>query len=92
MLQRIATTPTAATPAGAHYYRATSSGAASAAVETALARSIHHRDLLLMCQRGMWERELRQFMPPQTLRQSMDSLLALGLVERLESEPDAAVH
>lgn len=29
----------------------------------------------------MWERDLRQFMPPASLRASVDSLLALGLIE-----------
>jgi hypothetical protein len=67
-----------------HFYRTTELGGLPEAVEAAAARSAHHHDVLLLCQRGMWERELRQFMPPASLRASVDSLLELGLIERLE--------
>lgn len=46
-----------------------------------LSRYLH--DVLMMCGSGVWFEQLRQFMPPRSLEQSLESLLALGLIERL---------
>ena len=47
-----------------------------------LSRYLH--DVLLMCGSGMWFEQLRQFMPPRSLEQSLQSLLLLGLIEVVE--------
>ena len=46
-----------------------------------LSRYLH--DLLMMCGSGMWFEQLRQFMPPRSLEESLQSLLELGLIECL---------
>lgn len=45
------------------------------------ALSAHLHDLLQMCGEGIGIEQLGQFMPPRTLRESLDMLMALGLVE-----------
>jgi len=47
-----------------------------------LSRYLH--DVLLMCGSGIWFDQLRQFMPPRSLEESLQALLALGLIECLE--------
>jgi hypothetical protein len=47
-----------------------------------LTRYLH--DVLMMCGSGMWFEQLRQFMPPRSLEESLQSLLDLGLIERVE--------
>lgn len=49
--------------------------------------SAHLHDLLQMCGDGIRFEQLRQFMPPRTLRESLDMLLAMGLVEGVEHSP-----
>ncbi|MDO8387553.1 MAG: hypothetical protein Q7T13_14290 [Polaromonas sp.] len=46
------------------------------------------RDVLEMCGSGVWFEQLRQFMPPRSLDESLRSLLALGLIETVA--PDEA--
>ncbi len=48
------------------------------------ALSAHHHDLLQMCGTQMRYEQLRQFMPPRTLRESLETLMALGLLEGVE--------
>jgi len=74
---------------GSRCYRLTASGRACVEiVETeqqtlgSLSRYLH--DVLLMCGSGMWFEQLRQFMPPRSLEQSLQSLLLLGLIEVVE--------
>lgn len=76
---------------GSRHYRLTPKGRACVdLVESgeqtigSLSRYLH--DVLMLCGSGMWFEQLRQFMPPRSLEQSLESLLALGLVERLVSE------
>lgn len=47
-----------------------------------LSRYLH--DVLMMCGSGLWFEQLRQFMPPRSLDESLQSLLALGLIEHVE--------
>lgn len=72
-------------------YRLTSKGRACVdIVETggqtvgSLSRYLH--DVLLMCGSGAWFDQLRQFMPPRSLEESLQALLALGLVECFEPQ------
>ena len=45
-----------------------------------LSRYLH--DVLMMCGSGMWFEQLRQFMPPRSLEESLQALVSLGLIER----------
>lgn len=56
--------------------------------QTTRALSPYLRDVLEMCGSGVWFQQLRQFMPPRSLDESLRSLLALGLIETLA--PDEA--
>jgi hypothetical protein len=67
------------------FYRVTNRARVPQQRDCAVARSRYLRDVFEMCERGIWERELRQFMPPASLKESVDSLLALGLIECAES-------
>ncbi len=49
-----------------------------------LSRYLH--DVLLMCGSGTWFDQLRQFMPPRSLEESLQALLTLGLVESFEPQ------
>jgi hypothetical protein len=76
---------------GSGCYRLTDKGRACVdLVETrehtigSLSRYLH--DVLMMCGSGMWFEQLRQFMPPRSLEQSLQSLLALGLIEPVPAE------
>lgn len=72
------------------YYRLTPRGklrAASPADSPTMGlMSPYLHDVLQMCGTGIWIDELRQFMPPRSLRVSIDSLLVLGLIECLEAD------
>ncbi|MGE0330749.1 MAG: hypothetical protein AB7P37_08640 [Ramlibacter sp.] len=48
------------------------------------ALSAHLHDLLQMCSADIGFEQLRQFMPPRTLRESLETLMALGLLEGVE--------
>ena len=48
-----------------------------------LSRYLH--DVLLMCGSGVWFEQLRQFMPPRSLDESLRALMALGLIERIDT-------
>jgi hypothetical protein len=52
-----------------------------------LSRYLH--DILLMCGSGLWFDQLRQFVPPRSLEESLRSLLALELIECLEPQQPA---
>src|SRR5687767_3928363 len=76
----------AGTSLGSSCYRLTPKGRACVdLVETAeqtigsLSRYLH--DVLMMCGSGTWFEQLRQFMPPRTLEESLQSLLMLGVIE-----------
>ena len=47
-----------------------------------LSRYLH--DVLMMCGSDMWFEQLRQFMPPRSLDESLGALQTLGLLERVE--------
>jgi hypothetical protein len=47
-----------------------------------LSRYLH--DVLMMCGSGVWFEQLRQFMPPRSLEESLRALMALGLIERVD--------
>ena len=86
--------PVPATRLSACCYRLTASGRACVeVVETeaqtlgSLSRYLH--DVLLMCGSGIWFDQLREFMPPRPLEESLRALLALGLVE-IVAPPEAA--
>ena len=55
-----------------------------------LSRYLH--DVLLMCGSGVWFDQLKQFMPPRSLEESLQALLALGLIECLEVEETPRRH
>jgi hypothetical protein len=54
--------------------------------------SRHRHDVLVMCTDGMWFGQLRQFMPPRSLEESLHILLRLGLVEMMDVPPLVAIH
>lgn len=73
---------------GSNCYRLTDKGQACVDLVEAeeqtigsLSRYLH--DVLMMCGSGVWFDQLRQFMPAPSLERSLQSLLALGLIERL---------
>jgi hypothetical protein len=81
---------TAGTAFAARCYRLTDIGRACVdLVETeqqtlgCLSRHLH--DVLMMCGSGMWFEQLRQFMPPRSLEESLRSLLNLGLIEVVDA-------
>ena len=45
----------------------------------ALSRYLH--DVLMLCGSGAWFEQLRQFMPPRSLEESLRALMSLGLIE-----------
>ena len=55
-----------------------------------LSRYLH--DVLMMCGSGMWFDQLRQFMPPRSLEESLRALMNLGLIERVDPRASRAVH
>jgi hypothetical protein len=70
------------------FFRATPAGRDHAADDSLAVKSPYLRDLLEMCNTGVWGWQLRQCMPPSSLRQSVDALIARGLIE--SSEPQLA--
>lgn len=74
------------------FLRATGLGRTPGAGIAALARSTTFYDVLQMCERGIRECELRQFVPPASLREAVHSLLELGLIERLDDPPGEPLH
>lgn len=50
-----------------------------------LSRYLH--DVLMMCGSGVWFEQLRQFMPPRSLEESLRALMTLGLIERVDESP-----
>jgi hypothetical protein len=76
---------------GSRCYRLTASGRACVDIVESgqqtlgsLSRYLH--DVLMLCGSGMWFDQLRQFMPPRSLEESLQSLLLLGLIEMVEPE------
>jgi hypothetical protein len=66
-----------------NFYRVTASGKAAKGGQSTL-RSRYLVDLLEVfqtCGNGIFEHELRQFMPPASLENSIATLLSLGLIE-----------
>ncbi len=83
---------TACSPAS-RCYRLTTRGRACLELDDneaqgTVALSPYLRDVLEMCGPGVWFQQLRQFMPPRSLDESLRSLLALGLIETVA--PDEA--
>jgi hypothetical protein len=70
--------------ASACFYRLTAQGRSLRAAGQVDGWSPYLDDLLGICAAGAWEHELRQFMPPASLRLSLAALLGAGLIERLE--------
>ena len=86
-------TPAGTLSLGLKCYRLTDIGRACVdLVETehqtlgSLSRHLH--DVLMMCGTGIWFEQLRQFMPPRSLEESLRALLNLGLIEIIH--PDLA--
>jgi hypothetical protein len=70
----------------ARCYRLTGKGRAcvefvESQAQTLGSLSRHMHDVLVMCGSGMWFDQLRQFMPPRSLDDSLRALLALDLIE-----------
>jgi hypothetical protein len=53
---------------------------------TAGAPSRYLHDVLMMCGSGIWFEQLKQFMPPRSLEDALQALLALDLIEKLEAQ------
>jgi hypothetical protein len=70
-----------------HYYRATEKARLPGMCDAIHGRSLRLYDILMLCLRGAWELELRQFMPPSSLAETVQSLIALGLIESVEDPP-----
>jgi hypothetical protein len=66
---------------GGSFYRVTGQGRVRGAAGQVDGWSPYHCDLLGFCEGGVWGHELRQFMPPASLRSSLAALLAAGLIE-----------
>ena len=90
-MSRITVSATASNPASLCFRLTPQGRACVEMVETghqtigSLSRYLH--DVLMMCGSGMWFEQLRQFMPPRSLEQSLQSLLALGLIEQIAPPP-----
>ena len=78
------------TPCGTHYYRATPIAKMPAIVDAVRERSAYLHDVLMLCHRGAWELELRQFLPPASLQRSLASLMELRLIECYDQPVQAA--
>ncbi len=66
------------------YFCHTAQGARVAASEAVENMSHYLRDVLLMCERGARMGELRQFMPLNSLHESLLALIELGLIQSAE--------
>ena len=76
---------------GSRCFRLTESGRACVEIVESeqqtlgsLSRYLH--DVLMMCGSGMWFDQLRQFMPPRSLEESLQALLLLELIEVADDE------
>jgi hypothetical protein len=76
---------------GTRCYRLTASGRACVELVErgeqtlgSLSRYLH--DVLMMCGSGIWFDQLRQFMPPRSLEESLHALLVLGLIEVVDAD------
>ena len=74
-----------------NYYRATAAALQPGIAESLQGQSLYLHDLLMLCLRGAWELELRQFMPPASLGASVNALLERGLIECVDGPPRPAV-
>lgn len=86
-------TPATASSPASRCYRLTPGGRACLDLDcqeapTTGVLSPYLRDVLEMCGSGVWFQQLRQFMPPRSLDESLHSLLARGLIETVA--PDEA--
>jgi hypothetical protein len=82
----------AATSLAARCYRLTDKGRACVAVVEAETQTLgslsrHMHDVLAMCGTGVWFDQLRQFMPPRSLDESLRMLLSLQLIEPVDDAP-----
>jgi hypothetical protein len=73
-----------------HFYRATPAARFPGMLEAVHDRSLYLYDVLMLCLRGAWDRELRQFMPAESLRESVEALISLGLIESVQAPLPAA--
>jgi hypothetical protein len=74
-----------------HYYRATPKARLPGIADAIHDRSLYLYDILALCLRGAWDMELRQFMPPASLQDSVSLLLDLGLIEDVGDPPPPPV-
>jgi len=88
--------PMAANGADVRCYRLTAKGRACIYVVEnggqtigSLSRYLH--DILLMCGSGVWFDQLREFMPPRPLEESLRALQALELIEYMPQDAPRAV-
>jgi hypothetical protein len=77
------------TASNSRCYRLTANGRACVQIvesgEMTVGSLSHYlHDVLLLCGSGAWFDQLREFVPPRSLEDSLRSLLALGLVECVE--------
>lgn len=85
----MASVKTPAPPAGldSHCYRLTDKGRACVQVvagnkgQTIGSLSRYMHDVLFLCGSGTWFDQLRQFVPPRSLEETLQALLALDLIE-----------
>ena len=76
---------------GSRCYRLTARGRACVDVVEceqqtigSLSRYLH--DVLMMCGSGIWFEQLRQFMPPRSLDESLQALMLLELIEIVDAD------
>jgi len=74
-------------PYWANYYRVTAKARLPGITDAMHSRSLYLYDVLMLCMRGAWELELRQFLPPVSLLRAISSLLEMGLIERFDLPP-----
>jgi hypothetical protein len=90
--ETIMTHPVRCTPASMtgthHFYRATAKARLPGTCEAVHGASVYLYDVLLLCLRGAWDLELAQFMPPVSLQGSVNALLEMGLIERVDDPPE----
>jgi hypothetical protein len=75
-----------------NYYRVTAKASLPGMDEAIGKRSPYLYDLLMLCRRGAWELELRQFLPPVTLLRSIAALQEMDLIERFDLPPASVEH
>jgi hypothetical protein len=86
----------AAASLSAQCYRLTAKGRACVDVVAAngqtvgsLSRYMH--DVLVLCGTGAWFDQLRQFMPPRSLEETLRALLALDLIEAVAAQEPSPI-